>query len=180
MKKKPDWKIIVILILIGIAFLSAVIFIMDRKLAENIDNNDSSSVAVSESLLDGTTSEKISDVVSNTENSIEPEIYFDMPVANDRIIEIDFAKIENLSQEQSTDEAKLKLAQLLKNATLGKNIKIISISDSSDNEKVIADVYFTSGIVYTYVVMFDNYYENNFIRCVSKEVYDDIMNGGNV
>ena len=206
--KKPNIRVIIALIIVITIFIVGLVIALVCKFSknsnqsniENSNNYNSSNIVDSEDISSNLNTSESSNISindselisSSTNTSLNESINISIedstdvipdtirPTIDEVIIEINFAGMNNLTAAQNTPSTKLKLAQMISDATLGKTVDYVHILDTSTDDKVLIDIYFTNGSVVNYTVLFDTLNTFNFTRCVTTEMYNFIMNGGNL
>ena len=155
---------------------------IDDTFSNNNHNSNSNNNTNSDSNIVGNPSSSTSsNIQSGSTSSIENSNYipdYERPDTEYNLSGIDFSGFNNLTITQDNEVTRLRLGQLVSDATLGKTIDFAKILDSSTNDRVLIDVYFNNGEVVNYTVLFDNLNTFNFTRCVTTSMYDFIMGGG--
>ena len=188
--KKPNIRVIIALIIVITIFIVGLVIALVCKFSknsnqsniENSNNYNSSNISINDSeLISSSTNTSLNESINiSIEDSTDVIPDTIRPTIDEVIIEINFAGMNNLTAAQNTPSTKLKLAQMISDATLGKTVDYVHILDTSTDDKVLIDIYFTNGSVVNYTVLFDTLNTFNFTRCVTTEMYNFIMNGGNL
>lgn len=166
------------------------IIISSSNISTNLDsfdsqtNNESNSYYENSNILTGNDSQStVSNYITYSSSNIESSKHipeYTRPNIDTTMSDIDYAGMDNLTSLQNTQVTRIKLSQLLADATLGKVVDYAEILKTSTSEKVLIDVHFKNGEVVNYTILFDTLKTNNFTRCVTTSTYDFIMNGGNL
>lgn len=183
MKRKT--KIIIAIVIILLVFVSAIIIITLNKISNSNEDTSSDVSNITSEISSDIESSYSEDIASNSTPEIiesEPEDspYFpgyERPDTEFTTGDIDFVGIANLTTEQFDEKAMEKLAYLLDSAVQKKAIDYAKILDTSAKDKVAIEVHFKNGRITEYIAMFDVLNSHNFIRCMDKKSYDDIVNG---
>lgn len=132
----------------------------------------------SESTTNYPTDISSSSSTESTSSDVIPD--YIRPEIDETMAEIEYAGINNLTPAQNTPATKIRLAQLVSDATLGKAVDYAEILDTSTETRVLIDVHFKNGETVNYSALFDTLYSFNFMRCLETEEYEFILNGGNL